>query len=98
MFGRFSVSANELQAPIRVLRKTGPDFLSVNYKVVAVTNCFCIERRQVTAGVGFREALTPDLFTGKDRGEISRLLLRSADGDYGWADERKSDRADQRRS
>src|SRR5262245_50171496 len=70
------VGAAEDEDPVGPGSERGPDLLSVQHEVIAVEDGAGLERRQVAAGAGLAEALTPDLVTrqhGRDEPAALRL-------------------------
>ena len=95
---RVGIGAHQQHAPVGVAREAGPHLLAVDDEVVAVEHGARLQRRQIGAGVGLGESLTPDL-VGR-RGSLCRwrllLLLgavrdqhRPAHGQAGEVDEQR---------
>src|SRR5208282_6459040 len=62
----------------RELRVGGPDFLAVDYEIIAVFDRTCLQRCEVRPRAGLGISLAPDFLAGKNLGDVPlSLLLRS---------------------
>ena len=83
------IGAAEDEDPVRPRPERGPDLLPVEHEVVAVEDRAGLERRQVAAGAGLAEALTPDLVARQHGWEEAAALRLAA-----VVDERRTEQAD----
>ena len=82
---RVRVGAGDEHAPLGLVRVGGPHLLAGHDPLVAVPDRAGLERGEVGARLGLREALAPDLVGGQDRRQVALLLLVGAVGDDGRA-------------
>jgi hypothetical protein len=87
VLGGVEVRARDQHAPLRVVRQRGPHLLSGDQPVVAacartgIAHRRRLDRREVRARLGLREALAPDLLGAENGLEIALLLLVGTVGD-----------------
>src|SRR5262245_35820219 len=67
------------------MRTRGPDLLSIDNVMGAIGSCRSLETGEVAPGIGLRESLATDVFTGEDPFQKTVLLVRPAPGHDGWA-------------
>ena len=86
VLGRIGVRPGQDVHPVGPVTQGGPDLLAVNDEIVAVADGRGLEVGQVGAGVGLREALTPDDFLVRRRREELFFQIVRAEADDGRAD------------
>ena len=92
--GRIGIGAREEPDVVGDQRVRGPDLLAGDDVVVAVAHGAGLQRRQIGAGVGFGEALAPDLLGSEHRLQVPPLLVLAADGDQRRAGDHQADVVD----
>ena len=80
--GASGIGAGQQQAPVGMHTAAGPQLLAVDDVGVAVASGRGAQAGQVGAGLGFGEALDPDLAV-EDRGQVASALLVGARGQQG---------------
>ena len=78
MLGHVGVGPAQQRGVVGVVGVRGPDLGAVDQEVVALVNRSGLDRSQIRAVVGLRQALTPDLLGRRDLGNKTLLLLRRA--------------------
>ena len=81
VLGGVGVGAGDEHAPLRELGQGRPDLLPGDDPFVAVLDGAGLQRGEVGARLGLREALAPDLVGVEDRLQVALLLLVGAVGD-----------------
>ena len=90
MLRRLGIGANQSEHPVRVLRATGPDFLTVNDELITVEYCLGLQTCKVGAGTGLRIPLTPLGFAGNDFRDMSLALFVGTHFQDGRSDHRQT--------
>ena len=90
MLRRLGIGANQSEHPVRVLRATGPDFLTVNDELITVEYCLGLQTCKVGAGTGLRIPLTPLGFAGNDFRDMSLALFVGTHFQDGRPDHRQT--------
>src|SRR3954451_15584366 len=91
---RLGVGAGDEHAPLRVVGERRPHLLAGHDPLVAVAHRARLQRREVRAGLGLREALAPDLVGAEDRLEAAALLVLGTVRDDGRPAHREAEDVD----
>src|SRR5579859_1227560 len=72
------ICSDEAEAPVGILRPTGPDLLAVDLPVVSGVLALRLKAREIGARTGLGIALTPAQLTAHDRRDVALLLRLGA--------------------